>query len=285
VLQLSSRERGEKNMHEAPIIMLGGFRLDLSVLLMLVVTGAIVFIFAVLATRRLSVENPGKLQNFMEWAVEFVRNLISSTMDMKKGKHFISLALSMIMFIFVGNMLGLPLVAVSEVTDVNQAQVFGQPIVTAVEAFEEAHAKDPEAHPHVELAWWKSPTADLSVTMGLALVAFLVSHGLGLFRNTKGYLQHYLKPFALFLPINLIETASKLLTHGMRLFANIFAGEVLIATILKLTTFKVFGAIAAIPLLMVWQGFSIFIGAIQAFVFVILMMVYISQSIETHDEH
>ena len=34
--------------------------------------GAIVFIFAVLATRRLSVENPGKLQNFMEWAVEFV---------------------------------------------------------------------------------------------------------------------------------------------------------------------------------------------------------------------
>ncbi|CAM2822256.1 MULTISPECIES: F0F1 ATP synthase subunit A [Paenibacillus] len=272
-------------MHEAPIIMLGGFRLDLSVLLMLVVTGALVFIFAVLATRRLSVENPGKLQNFMEWAVEFVRNLISSTMDMKKGKHFISLALSMIMFIFVGNMLGLPFQAVTEVTEVSQAQVFNQPIVTAVDAFNEAHAKDPEAHPHVELAWWKSPTADLSVTMGLALVAFLVSHGLGLFRNTRGYLQHYLKPFALFLPINLIETASKLLTHGMRLFANIFAGEVLITTILKLTTFKVFGAIAAIPLLMVWQGFSIFIGAIQAFVFVILMMVYISQSIETHDEH
>ncbi|KOY14657.1 F0F1 ATP synthase subunit A [Paenibacillus xylanivorans] len=272
-------------MHEAPIIMLGGFRLDLSVLLMLVVTGALVFIFAVLATRRLSVENPGKLQNFMEWAVEFVRNLISSTMDMKKGKHFISLALSMIMFIFVGNMLGLPFQAVTEVTEVSQAQVFNQPIVTAVDAFNEAHAKDPEAHPHVELAWWKSPTADLSVTMGLALVAFLVSHGLGLFRNTRGYLQHYLKPFALFLPINLIETASKLLTHGMRLFANIFAGEVLITTILKLTTFKVFGAIAAIPLLMAWQGFSIFIGAIQAFVFVILMMVYISQSIETHDEH
>ncbi|MGO4530708.1 F0F1 ATP synthase subunit A [Paenibacillus amylolyticus] len=272
-------------MHEAPIIMLGGFRLDLSVVLMLVVTGALVFIFAVLATRRLSVENPGKLQNFMEWAVEFVRNLISSTMDMKKGKHFISLALSMIMFIFVGNMLGLPFQAVTGMDKVEQAQVFGQPIVTAVEAFEKAHAKDPNAHPHVELAWWKSPTADLSVTMGLALVAFLVSHGLGLFRNTRGYLKHYLQPFALFLPINLIETASKLLTHGMRLFANIFAGEVLITTILKLTTFKVFGAIAAIPLLMVWQGFSIFIGAIQAFVFVILMMVYISQSIETHEEH
>ena len=64
--------KGEKNMHEARIIMLGGFRLDLSVLLMLVVTGAIVFIFAVLATRRLSVENPGKLQNFYGVGSKFV---------------------------------------------------------------------------------------------------------------------------------------------------------------------------------------------------------------------
>ncbi|KAA8785531.1 F0F1 ATP synthase subunit A [Paenibacillus polysaccharolyticus] len=272
-------------MHEAPVIMLGGFHLDLSVLLMLIVTSAIVFIFAIIATRNLSVDNPGKLQNFMEWAVEFVRNLISSTMDMKKGKHFISLALTMILFIFVGNMLGLPFQAVTDVKDVNAATVFGKPIVTAVEAYEKAHAKDPEAHPHIELAWFKSPTADLSVTMGLALVAFLVAHGLGLFKNTRGYLKHYVQPYALFLPINIIETASKLLTHGMRLFANIFAGEVLIATILKLTSFKVLGAIFAIPLLAVWQGFSIFIGGIQAFVFVILMMVYISQTIETHEEH
>lgn len=272
-------------MHEAPVIMLGGFHLDLSVLLMLIITSAIVFIFAIIATRNLSVDNPGKLQNFMEWAVEFVRNLISSTMDMKKGKHFISLALTMILFIFVGNMLGLPFQAVTEVKSVESATVFGQPIVTAVNAYEKAQAKNPEAHPHVELAWFKSPTADLSVTMGLALVAFLVAHGLGLFKNTRGYLKHYVQPYALFLPINIIETASKLLTHGMRLFANIFAGEVLIATILKLTSFKVLGAIFAIPLLAVWQGFSIFIGGIQAFVFVILMMVYISQTIETHEEH
>lgn len=47
-------------MHEAPVIMLGGFHLDLSVLLMLIVTGAIVFIFAIIATRNLSVDNPGK---------------------------------------------------------------------------------------------------------------------------------------------------------------------------------------------------------------------------------
>ncbi|MCZ1264134.1 MULTISPECIES: F0F1 ATP synthase subunit A [Paenibacillus] len=272
-------------MHESPIINLGGFHLDLSVLLMLIVTSAIVFIVAKLATRNLSVENPGKMQNFLEWAIEFVRNLISSTMDMKKGQHFLTLATTMIMFIFVGNMLGLPLGFVTGATDASQAEIFGKPIVSVQEAFHEAHEKNPEAHPHIEVAWWKSPTADLSVTMGLALIAFAIAHGLGLFRNTKAYLKHYFQPHWLFFPINIVETASKLLTHGMRLFANIFAGEVLISTIMKLTAFKWIGAIAAIPLLTAWQGFSIFIGAIQAFVFTVLMMVYISQTVESHEEH
>ncbi|RRJ62342.1 ATP synthase F0 subunit A [Paenibacillus oralis] len=271
-------------MHEAPIILLGGLRIDLSIVLMLVVTCTIVFVIARLATRNLSVENPGKLQNFMEWAVEFVQNLISSTMDMKKGKPFLSLALTMIMFIFVANMLGLPLGVVTEYHDPAKATIFGQEITSVTTALEEAHVKHPDEEAHAEVAWWKSPTADVSVTMGLALLVFLLSHGLGLAKNTKNYLKHYIQPYPFFLPINLIEQLSKLLTHGVRLYANIFAGEVLISTIMTLAKASVIGAIASVPLLMAWQGFSIFVGAIQAFVFVILMMVYISQNLESHEE-
>lgn len=271
-------------MHEAPIIEFGGIRFDLSIIIMLVITCTIVFVLARLATRNLSVENPGKLQNFMEWAVEFVRNMISSTMDWKKGKPFLSLAMTMIMFIFVANMLGLPLGIVTEYDDPAKATIFGQQITTVAEKFEESHTKHPGDEVHAEVAWWKSPTADVSVTMGLALLVFLLSHGLGLFKNTKNYLKHYIQPYPFFLPINLIEQLSKLLTHGVRLFANIFAGEVLISTIMTLAKAGVVGLIASIPLLMVWQGFSIFVGAIQAFVFVILMMVYISQTLETHEE-
>lgn len=272
-------------MHEAPIIDLGGFRLDLSIILMLVVTCAIVFIVAKLATRNLSVENPGKLQNFLEWATEFVRNLISSTMDWKKGKPFLSLAMTMIMFIFVANMLGLLFGVVTEYHDPEKAKIFGKEIITVTEVLHEQHEKHPGEEAHAEVAWWKSPTADLSVTMGLALLVFLLSHGLGLFKNTKNYLKHYVQPYPFFLPINIIEQLSKLLTHGVRLYANIFAGEVLISTIMTLAKASVVGAIFSVPLLMVWDGFSIFVGAIQAFVFVILMMVYISQNLETHDEH
>ena len=271
-------------MHEAPIIDLGGFRLDLSVLLMLVVTSLIVFVICKLATRNLSVDNPVSCRTFG------VGYRIRTQSDFKYDGHEERTALPYSCnhddyVHFVGNMLGLPFGVVTGITEADQAKIAGQPLVSVVEAFNTAHEKNPEAHPHIEIAWWKSPTADLSVTMGLAIIAFLIAHGLGLFKNTKAYLKHYFQPHWLFFPINIVETASKLLTHGMRLFANIFAGEVLISTIMKLTAFKWIGAIAAIPLLTAWQGFSIFIGAIQAFVFTVLMMVYISQTVESHEEH
>ncbi|WP_172256005.1 F0F1 ATP synthase subunit A [Saccharibacillus deserti] len=270
-------------MHEAPIIMLGNMRFDLSIILMLVVSCTVVFLIAKLATRNMSVENPGKLQNFMEWVIEFVQNQIAGTMDMKKGKPFVTLAVTLIMFIFVSNMLGLPFGIVMHPHSAEEATIFGQPIITAVEAFNTAAAAGQEAH--VEIAFWKSPTADVSVAMALAAMIFILVHFLGITKNTKAYFKHYFEPYPVFFPINLIEQFSSLLTHGMRLYGNIFAGEVLISVILKLAAVNVVGMIASIPLMAIWQGFSIFVGAIQAFVFTILALVYISQKIETHDEH
>jgi F0F1-type ATP synthase, subunit a len=95
--------------------------------------------------------------------------------------------------------------------------------------------------------------------------------------NRKHYLAHYFKPFPIFFPLNLIEQVARPVTLAVRLYANIYAGELLIATILLL-------GIPGIPLLAVWQGFSIFVGAVQAFLFTILTMVYISQAI-VHEEH
>lgn len=267
-------------MHKAPIINLGGFNIDLSIVIMLIVTCLIVFIVARLAVRNLSVENPGKFQNFMEWFVEFIQGMISTTMDLKKGKVFVSLGMTLMMFILIGNLLGLPLGIVTEHSEPG-FKVLGQDVTTVnADAFQALHEKNPnEEHPHIGLGWWKSPTADASVTMGLALMIFVLVHYLGMTRNTKAYFKHYFKPYIIFFPINLIEQLSKLLTHGMRLFGNIYAGEVLISVLVGAGWF-------GIPGLVVWQGFSIFVGVIQAFVFMILTMVYLSQSLENHDhEH
>ncbi|GGN93353.1 F0F1 ATP synthase subunit A [Saccharibacillus kuerlensis] len=252
-------------MHDAPVINLGGFNLDLSAIIMLLVTCVITFALVKLSIRNLSVENPSRIQNFMEWVVEFVQNLIASTMDLKKGKAYISLGLTLILFIFVANLLGLPFNLITDLPA--NYTVFGQPIQATVGL---------EAGQHAHVLWWKSPTADISITAGLAIVVFILVNYLGLRLNRKHYLKHYVQPFWIFLPLNIVENLSKPIALAIRLFANIFAGEVLITVILKLGFF-------GIPFMAAWQGFSIFIGALQAFIFTILTMVYISQA-TTHEE-
>ncbi|MHA6481388.1 F0F1 ATP synthase subunit A [Paenibacillus sp. strain BS8-2] len=252
-------------MHEFPIIPIGDFRIDLSTWATIIITMIITLVLARLAVRNLSVENPSKMQNFMEWVVEFVHNTIASTMPLEKVKRYLSLGLTLILFIFISNLLGLPFGVVFNVHEVT-------PWLGVTEAL--LH----EQHGHVHIALWKSPTADLSVTAGLAVTVIFLVHYLGLRDNTKHYIKHYIEPFPVFLPLNLIKEISKPVTLALRLYANIFAGEVLISTILMLGW-------AGIPFLAAWQGFSVFVGAIQAFLFTILTMVYISQAtIHHHDE-
>ncbi len=258
-------------MHHLPIykLDLGGFvlNIDISTFLPITLTCIIVFLIAKLSLRNLSVEHPSKAQNFIEWVVDFVSGIVSSTMDFKKGKVFVSLGVTLIMFIFIANMLGLPF-AVGTVHD--------KP-VEAIGITQELIDASMKSTGHgVHTLWYKSPTADVSVTLGLALMVIAIAHINGMRRNPKYYFKHYLEPFPFFLPLNILKQASKPITLGMRLFGNIFAGEILIGV---LVTAGVFG----IPGLVVWQGFSIFVGAIQAFIFVMLTMVYISM--EVKDDH
>lgn len=251
-------------MHEFPIIELGGFHIDLSTWGTIIISAIITFLIAVLSVRKLSVANPSKMQNFMEWVVEFVHNTIASTMPLDKVKRYISLGLTLILFIFVSNMLGLPFGVVFDFHHENEFLGITKELL-------EHHGGA------VHMAFWKSPTADLAVTAGLAITVIFLVHFLGLKENTKHYIKHYIEPFPVFLPLNIIKEISKPVTLALRLYANIFAGEVLISTILMLGVY-------GIPFLAAWQAFSIFVGAIQAFLFTILTMVYISQATIHHHE-
>lgn len=250
-------------MHEFPVVQLGPLNIDISTVIALFVSVVITMVIARLAVRNLSVTNPGKMQNFLEWVIDFVHGIIASAMPLNRVKPFLSLGLTLIMFIFISNLLGLPFGIAFEVHHVNEWLGVTQKVLD-------------EHHGEAHIAFWKSPTADLSVTAGLALVVFVIVHYLGIKLNRKHYVKHYFHPFPIFFPVNIIETISKPVTLALRLFANIYAGEVLISTILMLKW-------AGIPFLIAWQGFSIFVGAIQAFLFTILTMVYISQA-AIHDE-
>jgi F-type H+-transporting ATPase subunit a len=255
-------------MHNSPTIVIAGLHFDLAAIAMILLTCLVVVILGLLGTRKLSVEKPGKMQNFLEWVFEFVQNIIGGTIGSKKGRPFLMLGITLLMFIFVGNMLGLPFYLVSSHHE--PFSIFGYEVVS--QAMIDA-AKEHE----YEISWWKSPTADASITLGLAAVVVIMAHFIGITTNTKHYFAHYFQPFKVWLPMNIIEQFSKLLTLGLRLFGNIFAGEVMISVILKASFFGIIPLIA-------WQGFSIFIGTIQAFIFTTLTMVYISQNMK-HEEH
>jgi F-type H+-transporting ATPase subunit a len=248
--------------HIFATVYLGGIRFDLAAIIMIIITSLIVFFLARAAVRGASVTNPTKMQNFMEWVIEFVMNIIGTSMDFKKGKPYLILGLSLIMYIFVGNMLGLPF---GIVTDLHHGATFlGMEL-------------DMKGAEHAHIAWWKSPTADVAVTGALTAIVILLTHIEGLRRNRKHYLKHYFEPYIPFFPLNLIKEVSKPLSLALRLYGNIYAGEVMIGVIMGM------GWIG-IPALVVWQGFSLFVGAIQSFVFVMLTMVYMSQTI-VHEEH
>ena len=127
----------------------------------------------------------------------------------------------------------------------------------------------------------RSPTADPVVTLTFSLMVITLAHFAGIAnKGLGGYLKGYVKPFALMLPVNIIEELANFLTLGLRIFGNIFAGELL----LKLVAGVAFshGALTIIPgflLELLWQGFSVFIGSIQAYVFVTLTTVYISRKV------
>ncbi|NPC94449.1 F0F1 ATP synthase subunit A [Bacillus sp. WMMC1349] len=232
-----------------------GLTFDLASVLMITVTCVIVFLIAVLTTRTLAIR-PTKAQNFMEWIVDFVRNIIDSAMDLKIGKDFLTLGVTLLMYIFVANMLGLPF---SITVDHN--------------------------------LWWKSPTADPAVTLTLAVMVVSLTHYYGIKRKgLSEYTKDFLKPIPYLIPLKIIEEFANTLTLGLRLYGNIFAGEILLGLLAGLATnfysqsvfLGLVGTVGAVIPMMVWQAFSLFVGTIQAFIFTMLTMVYMSHKV-SHD--
>lgn len=209
-------------------------------------TALLVFLFVFFTSRKLAMK-PGKGQNLLEYLIDFTNGIVKGIMPGDEGKPFYFYIFVLFTFILFSNTLGLFL----------EVKVNG-------------------------VTFTKSPTADPMVTMPLAMVTLLMSHYYSVEKwGFKGYMSNYIRPVGFLLPINLIEEFTNFLTLSLRLYGNIFAGEVLIGLLLNVaSSFGILTAVVAAPMTMIWQGFSVFIGAIQAYVFAILSCVYFSRKLE-----
>ncbi len=256
-------EQPQIEIGQHPSVQIFGFTLYTDTLIMILIVLAILAGLVFWARRRGLTEGaPRGVQNLLELAIEFVSGLIDDTVG-ERGRKIAPVVITMFLFILLSNWLGLILL--------------------------------PGTH-------FKSPTADLNTTLALALVTFfLVQYYAIRNRGFLGYLKHYLEPFPILAPINVIEELSKPITLSFRLFGNILAGEVMLLVLLffgggfllgigqllhgnvLVGSLAIVGELLIFLFDMVWILFSFFIGAIQAFIFTMLTIAYFGQAMEHHE--
>jgi F-type H+-transporting ATPase subunit a len=117
----------------------------------------------------------------------------------------------------------------------------------------------------------RAPTADLSTTAALAVVVFLAVPVYGIrSRGVLGYLRHYLEPSPLLLPVEIITEFSRTLALSVRLFGNVMSEELVIAVLLSIA-----GLFVPMPMMML----AVLTGIVQAYIFSVLTMVYLSAAV------
>jgi F-type H+-transporting ATPase subunit a len=221
---------------------------------------------------------PGRMQAAVEFLVEMVDSQAKGIVHNAKSRKLVApLALTVFIWIFLLNAMDL--------LPVDLLPLIWQSIYGAA-------GHDVE-HAYLRVV----PTADLSITMGLSLGVLVLCliynvkiKGLGGFIHelfTAPFGNHWaLYPFNFAMQI--VEFVAKTVSHGMRLFGNMYAGELiflLIALMGGAFTLSATGIALALGHVVagtVWAIFHILIITLQAFVFMMLTLVYIGQA---HDSH
>ncbi len=125
----------------------------------------------------------------------------------------------------------------------------------------------------IGLFGFKSPTKDLNVTIALASMSILLVEGAGIYHlGVKKWLHKFTEPIVVITPINILELVTRPLSLCMRLFGNVL-GAFVIMELVKLVVPVIIPAVLSCY-------FDIFDGLLQAYVFVFLTSLYISEEIE-----
>ena len=205
---------------------------------------------------------PGKVQAIYEWGYDLLRGLIKDNVS-EDAVFIIPIAMTLFLYILVGNWLE----------------------ILPLGFFPILHGAN----------------ADLNQTLALGLIVISVVQWYSVrVLGWRGYLRRFTKPFELplparivFIPLNILEEAVKPVTLSLRLFGNIFAGGVMIVLIASAGWHLEFlgpvpHTIISTIVLGVWKAFDvIFIGFIQAFIFMLLTVIYFGAAREglEHEHH
>ena len=207
-----------------------------------------IFLFLAFRMRgKITAGVPSKLQLFWEVLTEQVTDLAVSAMG-PRGKKFVPIGVTLFLFILICNWIGF--------------------IPSAM-------------HPGASGEILPAPTGDVNLPLAMALLVIVWVH-IESFkaRGVRGYFKHYAQPYTALAPINVVEEITKPITMTFRLFGNLFSGGLMIAVMTTLLPIYIvpFGEI-------LWKPFDLGIGVIQAYIFMLLAVLYFGMATSHEEEH
>jgi len=179
---------------------LGNLKLHGQVLMTSWFVIALLIVASFAATRNIQ-RVPSGIQNVMEYALDFIRDLTKTQIGEKEYRPWVPFVGTLFLFIFISNWSG------------------------ALVPWKLIHL------PSGELA---APTSDINTTVALALLTSLAYFYAGLKKRGLGYFSKYIQPTPILLPINILEDFTKPLSLSFRLFGNILADELVVAVFILL---------------------------------------------------
>jgi F-type H+-transporting ATPase subunit a len=205
-----------------------------------------------------SKKRPGKIQTAAEWCLEIILDFMETiTGSRSAAVRLLPFIATIFFFVLAANWIGI------------------LPGVGSIGLIEK-HGNETALVP-----FFRSVYSDLNMTLALALIAVSASHWLGML--TVGLAPHLRKFINFKNPLNfglgileLVSEGAKVISFSFRLFGNVFAGEVLLVIVTGLVPY-----LAPFPFL----GMELFVGLIQALIFAVLTLVFISSFTKTENSH
>ena len=224
-----------------------GLTINLDIVWATVIAGLVVVTMGLVLRAKATSGVPGKFQLVWEMTVEAVQKQVNDSIG-PRGAKVVPLALTLFVFILTCNLF--------EVLSIGST-----------------------------IDWLPAPTSDINLPMAMALYVFIMVQAAAIKnRGGLGYMKHFFtqpfspKMFPVNLFMNLVDELVKPVTLTLRLFGNLFAGGLMLSLLAALVIWILgplpIGGILSVPFTVVWKLFDMGIGAIQAFIFALLTILY-----------
>ena len=218
---------------------IGNSAVNMDTVLTMWIAMAVILVFAFVATRKLSVI-PSKIQAFCESVMGFFWDQVDQMIG-EEGRKHVPLAASLFLFIVVANLMG----------------------------------QIPMRLIHLKAGELASPTNDINMTAALAIIVLLYYLIVGIKKKGVHFFYHGLSfPGIVMFLIDILDMITRPFSLALRLFCNIFVGEVLVGVMLG-----IFAYFLPLPIMF----FEVFVAFVQALVFMMLTIAYVSMAVNEEE--